>query len=140
MRVELVVGGADERLGEIHRVVDDRHHGQEIAVPDPVFGDGGLVAARHAVAPDVAFLEMRDGDRQHVAVPLPRRKATPAMQRVVHRTLAAVEIDGVVDRAQPLGVKRGDLARQRIFFLADGERRRTAPDVIGRVRTALPFR
>src|SRR4051812_19414209 len=36
-------------------------------------------------------------------------------------------------------MKRRDLARQRILFFADRKRRRSPPDVVGRVRTALPF-
>ena len=59
VHVQLVIGRADERLGEIHRVGHDRRDREEVAVTDPVLGERRLVAARQAVAPQVAFLEVR---------------------------------------------------------------------------------
>ena len=62
------------------------------------------------------------------------------MQRVVGRVRAAVEVDRPIDRTQPLGMERDDLARDRIDFLRDAQLRGPTPDVVGRVRAALPFR
>ena len=138
-QIELVVRRAHERLGEIHRVGDDRHHRQDVAIADPVLGERRLVAARQSVAPQIPFLQMRDGDGEHVAVPLRGRESGPRVQRVCRRMRTAIEIDRTVHRPQPLGVKRGDLTRDRIDLFGDAQVRRPAPDVIGRVRTTLPL-
>src|SRR5262249_60985631 len=52
----------------------------------------------------------------------------------------AVEIDRVVDRAQPLGMERADFTGQRVLFFSNRQLRRAPPDVVRGVRPTLPFR
>src|SRR2546423_11596187 len=99
----------------------------------------GEIAARNTVPPDVPFLEMSDGNRQHVAVPPGRSKTTPCMRRICGRMRTSIQVVNVVDGTQPLRMEGGDLPGDRIDFLGNAELRRTTPDVIGRVRPALPF-
>src|SRR4030095_10894256 len=56
MQVELVVGRTDERLGEVYGIGDDGGHRQKITVPHPVLDERRLVAARKAVAAQIALL------------------------------------------------------------------------------------
>ena len=83
---------------------------------------------------------MRGGDPEHVADELGGREAAPRMRRERRRTRAAVHVVRIVDRAQPLGVIRRDLARVGIDFFPDADLRRSARDVHRAVRPALPFR
>ena len=97
MRIQGEVGRADERLGEIHRIVDEDDPRQIVAVADEMFGDDRQIAARNPVAANPSHLEMRRGDRQHVAFPHAGREALPRVSGVVGRMRAAVHPD------RPLG-------------------------------------
>ena len=139
MQIELVVRRADERLGQVHGVGDDRGHGQHVAVQHPVLGQRGHVAPRQAVAPHVPFLEVRRLDREHVAVPGASGESGPRVRRIRRRMGTAVHVDRAVHRSQPLGVPCRHLTRYRVDLLPDAQGRRAAPDVVGRMRTALPL-
>src|ERR1700691_6413041 len=67
--VQEPVLGADERLGEVDGILHDGNDGEEIAVANVVFGEGGFVAAREAVAAEPAFFQMGGGDFELVALP-----------------------------------------------------------------------
>ena len=71
MQIELVIGAADERFGQIHGIGDDGHDGQNVAAKQPVLGQRGQVAARQPVAADVAFLQVRGLDGEDVTLPDP---------------------------------------------------------------------
>src|SRR5262245_40142341 len=140
VQIELVVGRADERFGQINGVVHNRDDGQKVAVTYPMLCDRCQVTTRYAVATDVPFLEMGDCNRQHVTFPLAGRKAAPTMERIRRGMRPSVQINRIVDRAEPLRVERRDLPCKRILFLPDCQLRGPAPDVVGRMRTTLPFR
>src|SRR5215813_8590732 len=137
--VQLIIRTTNKGFTQIHGIVDDRDHGQPIAVSNPMLGNRGEVTPRHPVAADVTFLEMRDGDRQHVAFPLCRGKTGPGVGGVRRWMRAAVEVVDVVDRTQPLGMKGCDLARYRVYFFPDVQVGRSTSDVIGGMRPALPL-
>ena len=139
MQIQLVVGRADERLGEIHRIADDRRHREDVAVQHPVLGERRLIAARQTVAAHVPFFQVRRLHREHVAVPASGRESRPRVRRVRRWMGTSVHVDLTIDRSQPLGVPRDHLTRHRIDVLPHPQRRRAAPDVVRRMRTALPF-
>ena len=105
-----------------------------------MLGHGSEIAARNAVAANVSFFEMSHLDRQHVAVPLRRRKTTPRVRRVGRGVRASIQVINVINGTQPFGMKSGDLPRHGIHFLRYAQLGGAAPDVIGRMRPALPFR
>ena len=82
MRIERPVRRAYKRFSEIHRIVDDRDERERLAVPDEVFGEHRLIAARDAVAPNPSHLQVRRRDGEHVALPLARRKPLPRVRGV----------------------------------------------------------
>src|SRR6266850_980661 len=105
-----------------------------------MFSHGGKIASRNTVSPNVSLFEMRDCDRQHVAIPLGRGKPTPGMRRICRGMRTPIQVVNVVNRAQPLCVESRDLPGDGVNFLCNAELGGTTPDVIGRMRPALPFR
>ena len=91
--IEHPVRRAHERLGEVHRILHDGHQRQVVAVADEVLDERGLVAARHAVAAEPAFLQVRGRHLEHVAFPLAGRETLPAVLRVRRWTRPAVHVD-----------------------------------------------
>src|ERR1035438_8507683 len=53
---------------------------------------------------------------------------------------ASIKIDRAIDGTKPFGMEGGDLARDGIDFFPDAQVGRATPDVVRRVRTALPLR
>ena len=51
--VQFIIRAANERLGKINGVLDVGHHGQPVAMADPVLGQFGFLAAGEAVDPAV---------------------------------------------------------------------------------------
>ena len=132
------IGGADERLGQVVRIVDDHHHGQMVAVPEQMFGSGGVLAARDPIAADPAFLEMRGGDGQHVAVPFAGRESLPGVGGVGGRMRTAIHPNGSLRRLPGnVGVIGDQLLGVAVHFLPDAQVGGAAPGVIGRMRAAL---
>src|SRR5205085_10251030 len=105
-----------------------------------MFNDCGEIAPRNTVSPDVSSFEMGDCNRQHIPLPLGRRETTPCVRRIWGGMGTPIQIVNVVNRAQPLCMEGCDLPGNGIDFLGYAELRRTTPDVIGRMRSALPFR
>ena len=68
---------ADERLLEVHRVVDDRHQRELIAMPDEMLRHRRLGTCGNAVPLDDAVFHVRRRDRQAVALDLARGEAFP---------------------------------------------------------------
>ena len=107
-------------------------------MPDPMLGQRRSVAARDAVPPDPADLEMRGGDGENVAVPLACRESLPGVRRVFRRMRPAIHIDGSLGSLPgAVRVPRDDLLRGRIHFLPDPHIERSARRVVGRMRLAL---
>ena len=132
------IGGTYERLGEVVRIVDDHHHGHAVAMPDQMFGRGGVFAARDPIAPDPAFLEMCGGDGQHVAVPFAGGKSLPGVRGVGWRMRTAVHPNGSLGRLPGnMGVISDQLLRVAVHFLPDTQVGGSAPGVIGRMRATL---
>ena len=140
VRREPVLAAPDHRFGQIQRIVGNRDPRQVVATADPVLGQRGLVARRHAVAPVVVLFQMRRRDLQRFALEHRRGEASPGVRRHLGRMRPAVHVIRVVDRPKPLRVVGGNLPRDRIHFLPDPHLRRTARDVHRAVRPALPFR
>ena len=142
LRVERqpVLGAADERFGQVDRVVNDVDPRQDVAAANPEAGDLGLIAGHRAVAADVVLFQVRRGDPQHVAFPRGGGEPAPRVVGFRGRRVAAVEIHRHVGGLVPLGLVGDDLARERIDFLRDAELRRAAVDVGPAVRPALVFR
>src|SRR4029453_14185228 len=95
--VELVVSRSDERRGEVYGIRDDRGHRQKISMPHPVLHERRLVAAWKTIATEIALLQVRRGDREHVAVPFRGRKSGPRMQRPFGRMWPSIEVDHPID-------------------------------------------
>ena len=75
--IEHEVAALDVGLGQVDGVGDDADPGQHVADADEVLAQRRLVAARQAVTPQVAGLEVRGLDRQHVAFPAARSRSLP---------------------------------------------------------------
>src|SRR4029453_4306202 len=73
MRIEHPVRGPNERLFEIHRIVDPRDQGQRVAVADKSLDERCRVAPRHTVAANPSHLEMRRRAEGAFPFPLPFR-------------------------------------------------------------------
>jgi hypothetical protein len=131
---------ANERLGEIHRVLDDGDQGQILAMADEVLHESGLLAPRNAVAPKPALLEMSGGHLEHVAFPLTGREALPRVLRVGGWTRTSVHVDHAL-RQHPhhRGVPRDYILRYGIHCARNPHAGRTAGGVVGRMRLALPL-
>ena len=109
-----------------------------VAMPEQMFGDGGILTARDSIAPDPAFLQMRGGDGQNVAIPLSGGKSLPGVRGFSRRMRTAIHPDGSLGRLPGNVRVIGDqLLRVAVHFLPDAQVRRTAPGVIGRMRAAL---
>src|SRR6476659_5687707 len=67
--VEIPILAAHQRFGEEHRIVDDGDHGEKLAVTRPMLGHGAHVTAGNPITTEIVRLEMRGGDREHVAFP-----------------------------------------------------------------------
>src|SRR5262245_10195404 len=91
--VQHPVRASNEWLFEINGVVDDADHGQQIAVTDEVLRHRRPVAVSDAIALNPTSLEMRAGDRQHVAFPNAGREAGPGVGGVRWRMGTAVQPD-----------------------------------------------
>src|SRR6185369_392710 len=87
------VRAPDERLLEVNRIVDDADDGQDVAVPDDVFGDRRAIAGGHAVALDPAGLYVGGDHGQHRAVPAPGGETRPGVGVVLGRMRTAVHPD-----------------------------------------------
>src|ERR1700733_13404530 len=110
-------------------------------MPEQMFGDGGVLTTRNAIAPDPTFLQVRSSDGQHVAVPLARGESLPGMRCVGRRMRTAVHPDGSLRRLPGnVRVESDQLLRVPIHFLPDAQVRRATPGVIGGMRTALILR
>ena len=92
--VEIPVGAAHQRLFQEDRIFGDGDDGQDVAVTDPVLGDDGLIAARQRVAAQIAGLQVRGGDGEHIPFPFRRREALPGVRGVVGRMRPVINIDG----------------------------------------------
>src|SRR4029453_4790457 len=77
MRIKHPVRGPDERLFEIHRVVDPRDQGHRVAVTVKSLDGLCRIAPGPPVAADPSHLEMRRRDDERIAFPLPRRESLP---------------------------------------------------------------
>ena len=114
------VGGPDQRFGQESRIVDVGHHGQIIAVPDPHFGQGGVGASRHAVAPQIGRFEVRGGRYERIALPDPRGESLPGMAGVFGWMGAAVHVDRSLHlHPRHTGANGDKLLRVRIEFFPD---------------------
>src|SRR5258708_39737583 len=56
---EHIIARANEGFGQIRWIVNKRGPGQPFSMADEVFGDYGAVAARHSIAADPAFFQVR---------------------------------------------------------------------------------
>src|SRR5580692_10451980 len=79
------VSGSNHGFGEVSGIFDHRNPGQIVAVADKVFGDGGTVATRHAVAPYPSFFQMRRENGKNIAVPFSSGEPHGRMQRIIGR-------------------------------------------------------
>ena len=131
---------AHEWLREHRRVVDDRDHGEELAVPHPVLGQRAARRRRNTVAAQVVGLQMRRGDREHIAVPHARREPLPRMRRFGRRMRAAVEPDRAFHGLKAdARVERDQALRGRIDLRIDAQRGEPAHRIVGAVLAALVF-
>jgi len=108
------LGVAYVLTGHTHsnRIVDHDNPGEVVAMSDQMLGDGRLVAAGNAVAPDPSRLEMLGGDRQHVAFP---------QLRIVGVAIGRDVIEGGMShRAQRIQDDRSRRFNQRIFTVQIG--------------------
>ena len=95
-RVEDVIVAAEQRLGEIDRIVHHDHPCQIVTVPDEVLGHGRAIAPGDSVTPRPAFLEMRGSDGENVALPLASGKTHGGVHRVIGRVRTAIHPDGAL--------------------------------------------
>src|SRR5262249_11147934 len=82
---------SDERLGEKRGIGNDRCNRKVVAMPNPVFGKRGFIAARESVPLEIVFLEVRSIDVQHVVLPGARRKPLPGVRCVLGWVRAPVQ-------------------------------------------------
>ena len=135
------VGGSNERLRQIHGIVDHRGQGKIVAVADPVFDQLRLVATRYAVAANPAVLQVRGCDDQDVALPLAGRESLPSVWGVRGRMRSTIHIDRALwSLPRNVGVPGDQLLRRGIDFLPDPQICGAAWTIIGRVGLALMFR
>ena len=141
VRIENEVGGADERFGEVHGIVDHDDPRQIVAVTHQVFGDARTVAAGNAIPANPSHLEMSGRDGQHIAFPPAGREPLPRMRRVLGWMRTAVHPDRALRRLpRNVRVVGNQLLRRRIDLLPDSEVGRAAGRVVRRMRFALVFR
>src|SRR5262249_11234508 len=114
--------------------------GQDVTAADPEGCDRNQVTMLHAVPLQILFLDMRCGDLQRISDPLGGIEPTPGMWRVRGRMRPSIQINRDIDRSQPLGMKRCDLAADRVHFFRDSQLRGASIDICESMRTALPLR
>jgi hypothetical protein len=138
---ELEAVAADQRLGEVDRVLDHRDVRQHAAVPDEPFGHRGAVAQHGAVAAHPACLEVGGTDHEDVAFPAPGGEALPGVRRIRRRVRPAVHPD-VALLLLPLdvGAQPHDLLTGVVHVGRDAQVADAAEAVGGGVRLALVFR
>ena len=111
IRIDLLVRGGDEvsgayeRLFEVGGIVNHDGDGEVIAVAHDVRADGGVGAARDAVAANPAFFQMIGDDGQRVAFPFAGGETLPGVASVVGRVGAAVHPDGLLGDCQEMCVR-----------------------------------
>ena len=140
-RIEHPALASNQRLRQQRGIVDHRHDREELAVLHPMLGERAVRRRRQAVAPQVARLQVRGRDREHVALPCARREPLPRVRRFGRRVRAAVEPNRSLHalEADPR-MKREKPLRRGIDLGVDPERRQPAHRVVAAVLAALVFR
>src|SRR4051812_14941752 len=83
-------------------------------------------------------MSYRDGE--YISIPFRGGESGPCVRGIRRRMGPPIQVNRTIDRAQPLGMESRDFARERVDFFPDTKVRRTAPDIVGGVRSALPLR
>src|SRR5688572_4508955 len=93
LRGETEAVGLDQRLGQVHRVLDDHRVSQQVAVAQEALGHPRAIAEGQSVTAHPPGLQMGSFDDEHAAFPPAGREALPRMRIEVGRTRPAIHPD-----------------------------------------------
>ncbi len=132
------VGGADERFGQIHRVVGNGGDRKHVAVAHDMRGCMSEIATRYAVQSQPVLFQMGRLHDQRVAFPMSGRESRPGVARVFRRMRTAVHPDGLFGSvSRQVRVIGDDFLRLLVDLFPDPEVRRATPAVVRAVGTTL---
>ena len=140
MDVQPQRGRLNEGFIQIDGIVDQRRHGQVVAVPRDEFRHRVRIAGLGTAPLQIAVFQVRGRHGQSSAHPFSSRKTGPRMGCPGWRMPSAVQVDRPAHGTQILDVIGRQIACERVDFLGDPHASGAAPLMRRRVRPALKLR